>query len=189
MCIRDRSKAAQIAECGKLMSRMINDILDLSRARLGGGIPISPHALDAGELVALTVQGKSTVFPNAQIQADCQGDLAARWDSDRIGQLLTNLVTNAVRHGQEGFPVEIKADGSQAAEIVLTVRNKGAIPADILPHVFEPFRRAKNPSNSDGLGLGLYIVWEIAQAHGGSVTAEATPDDHTVMRVRLPRGQ
>ena len=90
-----QSKAAQIAECGKLMSRMINDILDLSRARLGGGIPISPHALDAGELVALTVQGKSTVFPNAQIQADCQGDLAARWDSDRIGQLLTNLVTNA----------------------------------------------------------------------------------------------
>ena len=58
-----QSKAAQIAECGKLMSRMINDILDLSRARLGGGIPISPHALDAGELVALTVQGKSTVFP------------------------------------------------------------------------------------------------------------------------------
>lgn len=182
-----QSKARQIAECGKLMSRMIADILDLSRARLGGGIPIGLHDVDVRALVEQLVQHKSAVHSGAAIEARLEGDLQARWDSDRINQLLTNLVNNAVRHGKADSPVEIHVDGHAAHEIFITVRNAGAIPADILPHVFEPFRRAAQTSNSEGLGLGLYIVWEIARAHGGTVTAEATADDHTVMRVRLPR--
>ncbi|MFT4192353.1 MAG: hybrid sensor histidine kinase/response regulator [Comamonas sp.] len=182
-----QSKARQIAECGKLMSRMIAEILDLSRARLGGGIPISPREFDLRDLIDPLLRDKSAVHTHVQFQADLQGDTRVRWDSDRIQQLLTNLMNNAARHGKAGHLIEVNIDARAADEVLIAVRNAGAIDAAILPHVFEPFRRNKQSDNSEGLGLGLYIVAEIAGAHGGTVTAEATKDDHTVMRVRLPR--
>ncbi|KAF1023729.1 MAG: Bacteriophytochrome [Paracidovorax wautersii] len=184
-----QQKAQQIANCGRLMSRMIADILDLSRARLGNGLPIARQSIDAQALIAPLIEHKRTLHPQATITDHYQGDQQVHWDPDRITQLVTNLVNNAARHGNPTEPVEVVVDGGAGHEVVITVRNGGAIAPDILPHVFEPFRRAKNTDSSEGLGLGLglYIVWEIARSHGGNVTAEATADDHTVMRVRLPR--
>jgi two-component system sensor histidine kinase/response regulator len=180
-------KANQISECANLMGRMIGDILDLSRARLGGGIPIGLHHSDARPLIEQLVRDRSAVHSNTPIVLRIEGQLQVRWDLDRITQLLSNLLNNAIHHGRGSRPVEIHVEAQAEQEIFITICNAGAIQADVLPHVFEPFRRASHASNSDGLGLGLYIVWEIARAHGGSVNAEATADDQTIMRVRLPR--
>ncbi|MFY0521974.1 sensor histidine kinase [Archangium gephyra] len=115
------------------------------------------------------------------------GTYSGEWDPDRLAQVISNLVGNALHHGASHTPVEV-ALHQEDSTLVLTVHNQGApIPEALLPHVFDPFRGSGGGSRQ-GLGLGLYIVQQILQAHGGSISVDSRADSGTTFTVRLPRG-
>ena len=111
------------------------------------------------------------------------GDFNVERDSDRIVQVVTNLVGNALVHGEDPLDVQLRDEGDSVS---ITVSNRGVIAADVLPHLFDAFAPDATDKPRRGLGLGLYIVQQIAQAHGGDVGAESA-DGKTTIRVRLPR--
>jgi two-component system, sensor histidine kinase and response regulator len=181
--------AARIVTSGTRMARMIEDMLDLARARLGGGIVVKREPADFKALVERVLKEHQAAVPERIIEARYQGDLAGQWDPERIGQAASNLIGNAVKHGNPAAPIQVSLDGTSPHQVTLVVQNGGTIPADILPHLFDPFRGTQLQSRrSDGLGLGLYIVSQIVRAHGGVVDVKTGKDDETLFCVRLPRG-
>lgn len=181
-----RDVAARILSNGKWMSRMIGDVLDLARLHLGGGLPIqrSPMALDA--LVESVVAAYQVTHPERAIEISREGSAEGLWDEDRLRQVLTNLIGNALEHGDADDAVRVQLDGTFADTVVLSVINPGTIPAEFLPRLFDPFQRAQS-AKSRGLGLGLYIVQQIINGHGGRVELQSGVAGRTVFRVTLPR--
>jgi CheY-like chemotaxis protein len=166
------------------MQRMISDLLDVARARQGGGIPVTPRSIDLVALVRRAVDEQHAIHPQAALQVSLPATAVGHWDEDRISQALCNLISNAIDHGSGGpITVSVAQDGDQ---MILTVSNRGAISADVLPVIFDPFRSlARSRSGQSGLGLGLFIVQQIAQAHGGF--ADVTSRQETVVfRLALP---
>ncbi|WP_375773001.1 PAS domain-containing protein [Archangium gephyra] len=177
----------RIARSTERMSRMITDLLDFTRARLGGGIPVQRRPCNLVDLVRATLEELEVPHPGRVVLSQEPGPYTGAWDPDRLAQALSNLVGNALQHGARDTPVEV-ALRQEGPTLVLTVHNQGApIPEALLPHVFDPFRRAGGGSR-DGLGLGLYIVQEILRAHGGSISVDSRADSGTTFTVRLPRG-
>jgi len=165
--------AARIVTSGNRMARMIEDMLDLARARLGGGIVVKPEPADFRALVERALREHQAAAPERPIEASHEGDFAGRWDPERIAQVASNLIGNALKHGSPGRPIRVCLDGTQRDHVALVVKNGGTIPADILPHLFDPFRGGQRQSGrGGGLGLGLYIVSQIVQAHNGSVNVK-----------------
>jgi two-component system, sensor histidine kinase and response regulator len=124
-----------------------------------------------------------------RLHIETRGDTCASFDPDRIAQMLTNLVGNALQHGAQEHPVTLLVDGARAESVEISVHNHGSIPSEALPALFQPFRgmSVSDRSGGQGLGLGLHIVRHIASLHGGSVQAENVASDGTVFRVVLPR--
>ncbi|WP_160174492.1 PAS domain-containing protein [Archangium violaceum] len=181
--------AQRISLNAEQMTRMIGDLLDLTRGRLGGGIPISPAPCDLGPLGRRVVSELEVAHPARELRLEARGDLRGEWDQDRLAQLLGNLLRNAVDYSPEGTPITLALDG-EGARVRLEVRNLGEpIPAEALPGLFEPFRRGqtRGSGSTSGLGLGLYIVQQIATAHGGGVEVRSTREEGTVFTVQLPR--
>jgi signal transduction histidine kinase len=114
------------------------------------------------------------------------GNLDGNWDADRITQVMCNLLSNAIRHGEQKTSITLSLIGAEN-DVTICVKNRGTIPPDVLPHVFDPFRSAEKTAQPQGLGLGLYIVEQIAIAHGGSVEAASDDENGTIFCVRLPR--
>jgi signal transduction histidine kinase len=167
---------------------MIGDLLDLARARLAGGIAVHREPLDLGSVVQRVAQECQSSSPGCRLEWQQDGDGHGEWDADRLAQVASNLIGNAIRHGQPDQPIRVGLDGNAAGEVVLSVRNAGTIPADVLPHIFDPFRSGRLQAGSDaGLGIGLYIVQQIVAAHGGRVEVDSVPGRDTVFRVTLPR--
>jgi two-component system sensor histidine kinase/response regulator len=182
-----RRAAARILSSGDRMGRMIDDLLDLARARLGGGLAVRPDAADLGGLVQRVLPELQGTVPDRLIELRAEGDLAGRWDADRLAQVVSNLVGNAIEHGRPETPILVHLDGSRPEEVCVSVVNAGAIPPDLLPRVFDPFRHeARPPGKAEGLGLGLYIAQQIVQAHGGAIAVESA-EGRTAFRVTLPR--
>jgi two-component system sensor histidine kinase/response regulator len=179
--------AQRILTSTRRMARMIEDMLDLARARLAGGIPLRREPADLAPLLERAVSEVSAAYPQATVTVSQQGDLTGEWDTERLAQVASNLVGNALQHGEVGQPVEVAADGSHPAEVTLTVTNAGTIPADLLPQLFDPFRGAQRQGRNEGLGLGLYIVQQIVLAHQGSVAVESGEHRCTRFTVRVPR--
>jgi signal transduction histidine kinase len=180
--------AARIVTSGNRMARMIEDMLDLARARLGGGIVIKPEAADFRALVERALREHQAAAPERPIEASHEGDFAGRWDPERIAQVASNLIGNALKHGSPGRPIRVCLDGTQRDHVALVVKNGGTIPADILPHLFDPFSGGQRQSGrGGGLGLGLYIVSQIVQAHSGSVNVKTGEAGETAFHIRLPR--
>jgi signal transduction histidine kinase len=180
--------AARILSSAKRMTRMIEDMLDLARARLAGGIPLKRVRVDLGALVHRVVQEHQALFPERRIEVLCEGDLAGDWDADRLSQLTANLVTNALQHGDSAGAVLVHLHASPHDVVTMEVVNDGFIAPDVLPHVFDPFRRGQpSAGREDGLGLGLYIVQQIVQAHQGSIEVRSAADGRTAFSMRVPR--
>jgi two-component system, sensor histidine kinase and response regulator len=179
--------AARIVTSGNRMARMIEDMLDLARARLGGGIIVKREQVDFRALVERVLREHQTAAPDRLIEASYEGNLTGYWDPERIAQVASNLIGNALKHGTPATPIQVRLDGTPRDQVTLMVRNGGTIPADILPHLFDPFRGGQRQSGrGEGLGLGLYIVSHIVKAHDGSVDVK-TGEGETVLQVRLPR--
>jgi two-component system, sensor histidine kinase and response regulator len=183
-----RGTAKRILTSGRRMTRMIDDMLDLARARLAGGIPLKVSLSDLGEPIQRVVREYESALPARRIELQQKGDLTGMWDADRLAQAASNLIGNALQHGAADGPVRIQLDGSDAEAIVLSVTSTGSIPARVLPRLFEPFQGGqREPGQNQGLGLGLYIVQQIIQAHRGSVDVQAGDAEHTVFQFKIPR--
>jgi signal transduction histidine kinase len=173
------------------MSRMIDQILDFTRVRLGGGIPLSRKPLDLADICRLVLDElRSDRDDDPQAQLELRGESHGEWDEDRLAQLVSNLAGNALQHRPPGTPVSICIDGSLPDKVTLSVQNRGSVPADLLPVIFEPLRGREHGKRegSSGLGLGLYISQQIALAHGGAIRVDSEPGaDHTRFYVDLPR--
>jgi signal transduction histidine kinase len=183
---RTRRSASRIVGSGQRMARMIGQLLDFARARLAEGIPIEPADVDLGE-VSRRVIGEVQLQANRPIEACVEGDAHAQVDPDRMAQVISNLAANAVQHGDAQHPVTVRVDGRDPDRLTLSVVNRGCIPADVLERIFEPFRAGRQGASSSGLGLGLYIVRQIVEAHHGRIGVASSPDQGTTFTVELPR--
>jgi PAS domain S-box-containing protein len=170
------------------MSRMIEQILDLTRARLAGGLKLDPKPLDLRDLIAHVVEELRAIHPSRMIELR-SGPLPGVWDADRLEQVFSNLIGNALLYGDPATPVVI--DGlSEARCVSVGVHNEGPpIPAEVQATIFSAFRRGERESRNSktaGLGLGLYISREITIAHGGGINLQSSASEGTTFRVTLP---
>ncbi len=182
--------ASQIATSAHAMGRMIGDLLDYTRTRLGAGMPVEPARMDLGDLCRELFNEFRTAHPNREVRYRCEGDLIGYWDVDRLRQAVSNLIGNAVQHGAD--PIELRLNG-ETDDVVTVIHNGGPpIPPGELSKIFDPLVRgssAEHPKKNrpGSIGLGLYIAREIARSHGGSVEVTSTAEAGTAFTVRLPR--
>jgi signal transduction histidine kinase len=180
------SVAGRILTSASRIGTMIDQLLDLARARLAGGIPLSPAHVNL-QVLAEKVIAEHPSGDRPPIAFEALGDLQGTWDGSRLAQALSNLVSNALQHGTAERQVTIRIDGRNP-DVVIAVSNAGVIDAAILPHLFEPFRSGRAGSRrSEGLGLGLYIVEQVVKGHHGTVHVRSTEADGTTIELRLPR--
>lgn len=182
---------ARILTSAQRMKDMVNEILDFTQTALGIPLPVSPAPAHLGEIAFDIAAEVGTLHPDSRFEVTCDGDLQGSWDGARIGQMLSNLLTNAVQHGDSGKPVIVRVTGEEDA-VIVRVQNEGPrIPAEARGTLFKPLRQAADArkdrnAGSSGLGLGLYITKEIAAAHGGSIDV-SSGDEGTTFCIRLPR--
>jgi signal transduction histidine kinase len=175
---KHRNSAARILRSSERMAQMIRDVLDFTRGQLGGGIPVDPSHADLAEICNRVVDEAKAVNPQREIVLSIRGDTSGDWDAPRLEQVVSNLVGNAIHHGQGTIQVEAVGE---PGEVVLRVHNGGPpIPAEELPNLFEAFKRSpRTGKRTEGLGLGLYIVKEIVRAHGGKVEVASSTEEGT----------
>jgi signal transduction histidine kinase len=177
----------RIVRNADLMARMIEELLDFTRIRVGGGMPMQRGECDLAE-IARHVTADLPADVAKRIDLVVHGDPVGLYDADRMRQAISNLVANSLEHGAAHCRVGVTIDGTALHDVTLTVTNRGAIPPELLPFIFDPFRRRKATprDHKQGLGLGLFIVREIVAAHEGSVGV-AAPHGNVAFTARLPR--
>jgi len=173
------------------MNQMVGALLDFTRSRLGGGIPIDPANLNMGKVVHDVVNEIKAAHPDRKIDVDARGALTGQWDCARISQVLTNLVGNALEHGSDRTIVTIAVQGDEK-EVSVSIHNRGAaIPEDQMDGLFNAMKRQGMADKTDGpsanLGLGLYIADQIVRAHKGRIDVKSTEEAGTTFTVHLPR--
>lgn len=177
----------RLLDSASRMQRMIEQLLDFSRARTVGGIPLERAPMDLAVLVRDAIEEIRVARPEIEIAIAMHGDVRGDWDTNRLAQVFSNLIGNAVQHGPTGARVEVAIDGTAAGTIRIAISNRGTIPSDLLPILFAPFRGTHQRSaKSHGLGLGLFITNQVIQAHGGEIDASSA-DGITTFAIRLPR--
>jgi signal transduction histidine kinase len=175
------------------MSLMIRDLLEYTRTRLGQGIPLTPLAYDIGHVCEAAHDEVQAAHPDCIFDLEMSGDLRAQIDPARLGQVLSNLLNNAIQYCTKEEPIVLSARG-ETNVVVIEVMNRGpAIPASALQIIFNPLVRvhaehmtATDPM-STSLGLGLFIAREIVQGHGGTLRVESSDTEGTVFTIALPR--
>ncbi|MBX3211458.1 MAG: hybrid sensor histidine kinase/response regulator [Labilithrix sp.] len=184
----NRRTAERLKSSSRRMQRMIDDLFDLARARLAGGIPIAPAAADLVKVARRSIAELEAATPALSITLVEQGSATGEWDADRLYQVTSNLLANAARHGATGRPITVKLAGTDDA-VTLSVHNEGVIADDVREHLFDPFRSSARTTRArdEGLGLGLYIVQQIVLAHGGTLEVDSDEETGTTFRVSLPR--
>src|ERR1700722_18739330 len=127
-----KQSATRMVSSGRRMSRMIDDMLDLTRARLGGGIPLRRQETDLAQIVQRVIQEAQVSFPQGRFEMRMEGELSGYWDADRLAQVTSNLVGNAIEHGDQKDPIEITLNGMRSDRVTLSVTNSGIVPPEIL---------------------------------------------------------
>ncbi len=181
-----RIVASRIVRATDRMQRMINDVLDFARGHLGTGIPANPTLNDMGEICRAAADEITAANPQREVLVDLKGDLRGAFDRDRVHQAMTNLISNAINHS-EG-PVEIRAYETEDRDALITeVTSHGeVIPAELRQRLFDPFSQGDVTTPRRGLGLGLFIVQQIAIAHGGLCDV-VSDEQGTTFSIRWPR--
>jgi signal transduction histidine kinase len=179
---------SRILRSGERMTRMIDQLLDVTRIRLQGGMPVVPEPASLGLILQQVIDELQTTHPDWNIQLQGEKDVKGVWDADRLSQVFSNLVGNAIEHGSGERQLEIVIDSPSTEEVAVKVHNRGTIPAELLPEVFEPMMgKLRDLRKSRGLGLGLYITKEIVRAHGGGISVSSENANGTTFTVTLPR--
>ncbi len=180
---RTRRLATVINRSADRMARMVSAISDFTRAHLGGGIPIEPLTIDMHEVCEEAAMEIRAAYPDREVIVSCSGSGMGAWDHDRVLQVLSNLLGNAVQHAQSTIQLTVREEPDRRA-VTTSVHNDGSvIPAEDIPRMFDPFRGSRR----GGLGLGLYIVQQIALAHGTTCEVHTTKADGTTFTIRWPR--
>lgn len=183
--------ASQILICAGRMSHMITDLIELTRVRLGAGISIKRTHTSMRRICTNVIEEMRAIYPKRIFQLNCDDDLAGEWDEPRMTQVLSNLLGNAIQHGDVKSPVCVTAEKDEEGTQI-SVHNKGStIPPNMIPRLFDclfqgPSDQRADDDNSTSLGLGLYIVKEIMTAHGGTIQVRSTDTDGTTFVARLP---
>ena len=178
-----------ILTSGARMARMIEQLLDFTRLRVGTGLELDRQRVDLASVCRDVVAELEKTSLPCTVQIDHAGDTSGFWDFDRLMQVFSNLASNAVQHGEPEGGVRIALDGRDPDVVIASVHNRGTIPADILPILFDPFRGAqkRKATGKRGFGLGLYITKQFVHAHGGDLEVSTAADGLTEFVVRLPR--
>ncbi|HSN27001.1 MAG TPA: ATP-binding protein [Kofleriaceae bacterium] len=178
----------RLQSSARRMTRIVDQLLDVTRATLGTGIQIDRRPTNLGTLVRGVVDEIRVQQPDAKISVVGDGEISGHWDPDRLEQVLSNLLTNALYYGRPGAPivVEIARASQQVSIVVKNELRDRPIPPDVLAVLFDPHRRGGEARhNAAGLGLGLYIVQQIVHAHRGVIVAHSD-NGGTEFRVTLP---
>ena len=179
---------SRIVTSAARMNQMVGALLDFTRSRLGGGIPITPAPMNMGKTVHDVVSELEAAHPGRKIEVSARGSLRGDWDCGRMSQVLTNLIGNALEHGSDktAVKVDVLAD---AKELTIGIHNRGpAIPAEQLDGIFVAMKQKDAKESSSGnLGLGLYIADQIVRGHKGRLTVESSEERGTTFTIHLPR--
>jgi phosphoserine phosphatase RsbU/P len=169
-------------------NRLILDLLDFTQARLGRGLSVSRVPIDLHSVVAALVEELSPVYPGRGLRHVRQGHGTCTADPDRLAQVIGNLVSNAMVYGQPDQLVTVMSAIRQQ-DVSVAVHNHGEpIPAALQPQLFQPMTRGSSVGKaSRSVGLGLFIVREIAKAHRGVAMVESTREQGTTFTIRVPR--
>lgn len=180
--------AARVQRAGRRIESLLDDLLDYVRSGLGEGMRVTPVSVDLGEVCERIVGELQAVHPDSTIVVERHGDLSCVCDEQRIAQALSNLVGNAIKYGSADTPVRVTLRSDDDG-LTVAVANAGSeVSKETLDTLFEPLVRGTGADRSGvSLGLGLYIVREIALAHGGTVGVACSPESGTVFEIRLPR--
>lgn len=184
---RSRTVLEHIVSCSHRATRLVEDVLDFARGQLGAGLQV--QAVPCPQLASTlrhVVDELQHVHPQRELRLQV-GELAGvQCDSERLGQMFSNLLSNAIVHGAPNAPVTVHA-GCHAGQFVLSVHNEGEpIAPELFGKLFEPFSRLAKAPSRNGLGLGLYIAQQIAHAHGGAIEVASSRAHGTLFTFRQP---
>jgi signal transduction histidine kinase len=189
-----QSAVTRIKRASLEMNRLITDLLEYTRSRLGAGIGVERSACDLGPICEEAIESIRTSQPERIFKFQAEGDLTLEADSARLQQVLSNLLNNAVQHGDPQAAVALRAEGEKEAVVVKVCNSGRPIPPGALASIFEPLIQGPGAGSPDcdersktSLGLGLFIVREIVQGHDGTVTVQSAAETGTVFTIRLPR--
>lgn len=184
--------AGQILSSSQAMETMLCDLLDVTRIGLGCPLPIAPDTCDLANVIQEVVTEAKAVHPGRAVRVDTPQPVEGVWDGARLRQLLSNLLGNAIEHGADDRPVQVRAAYGNNGYALVAVHNEGpGIPEDLLPRIFDPMVQggtdgAVKKGRPGSMGLGLFIAREIARAHRGGIEVASSPADGTTFTVRLP---
>jgi len=184
----------RILNSSKRMDAIVRDLLDFSTTHLGEGIPIDPRTVDLLEICQHTIDEAKTFHPDRHFELKAAGDFLGAWDGQRLGQAFSNLISNAIQHSTPESTIRVSISGS-INEVIYEVQNEAEVFSQTkLRTLFDPIKRfAIRPASErvgvrmQNLGLGLYVVKEIVNAHDGTISVTSNKDDGVTFTVRLPR--
>lgn len=189
---REKMMLNQIRESTERANEIVSNLLDLMRSRLGSGLPIIRTLMDVGSMGQKIVDEIRSMHPHRQFAIDIQGNLAGEWDASRLGQVLSNLLSNAVQYGFTESPITVRIAGLPD-RVEMSVHNSGTpIPKEAAARIFDALTRVQvgetgeHNADTQNLGLGLYITKQIIIAHGGTISV-TSDDTATVFTTVLPR--
>jgi signal transduction histidine kinase len=183
--------SSQISESATRISTLVDDLLDVTRARFGAGIPAIRAPMDMEFVARQLVEEMRAVHPTRTILLKVSGDMKGQWDKARIGQVFSNLIGNAVQYSFKDTAIEVAVKGMKE-EVELSVHNVGVpIPAEQTKTIFNSLTRAVTDEGdhptSVNLGLGLFIVKEVVESHGGTIDVTSSEKEGTTFTARFPR--
>jgi sigma-B regulation protein RsbU (phosphoserine phosphatase) len=187
---RPRVLARRVANSAARMADIIDQLLDFTRSRLGGGIAITREDIELNDVCRRVIDELELVYPGRPIVLAAGPLSRGEWDPDRLAQALSNIVGNALRHGSQTHPITVSTSTAEGS-VVVDIHNEGEpIPVAAMPHLFDPFRRGTSDADAAspgaGLGLGLFIAQQIIHAHDGGIAVSSSAADGTTVSIRLP---